>query len=214
MADRLYVVAETAQAYAAWCRSKQLDPHDHRLVSLYPLNHEMKIRGARRGVAFALVWWDPARIERRQPIWDMLDARDAVQLIGREIDEWLAKHPSTDELVKLALLQMLHDPTGRSGELDHVKRGVDAMRADGERLKHLERCEDAVVLDPVTCTQDATSTGSGFELLSAPIDCPHGEPLTALTSAYGIGGLLPKMIEIGQEIAEVRECVEEEGDDG
>lgn len=214
MTDRLYVVVETAHAYAGWLRSRGLAPHDPRLVPLYPLNHEMKLRGASRGIAYMKVWWDPCRTERSRPILDMLDERDAVLLVGKEIDEWLASHPGPDELVGLALIAMLHDKTRRSGSIDYVYDTVDQRGEQHERWKHLEHCPEASIAGPFTCTQDATSTGSGSEVLTAPISCPHGEPITAKTAAYGHGGLLPKMLALGGHLAEVRECEQEESDHG
>jgi hypothetical protein len=213
VADRLYVVVETAQAYAGWLRSRGLSSYDPRLVPLYPLNHERKLRRASRGIAYMKVWRAPARSDRSRPILDMLDARDAFLLVGKEIDQWLASHPGPDELVGLALLAMLRDKTGLSGTVDYVGEGWDRREEQSARWSHLEDCAEASIAGPVACTEDATSTGSGFEILTVPISCPHGEPITAKTAGYGHGHLLPKMFELGEHLAEVRECEREEGDD-
>lgn len=108
--------------------------------------------------------------------------------------------PTADELVNLALLAMLHDKTGLTGEIDYVGQGF--MRDAGLRMRwsHLENCADAAVVGPIECEQDATDTGTGFEVLTAPIGCPHGEPVAAKTAGYGIGGLLGKMIELGERV--------------
>lgn len=137
------------------------------------------------------------------------------QVDGKRVARWLADHAdhvSPDGLVKDALLAMLHDASGLSGTVEHVKRSADTLLADSERLKHLEGCPEAAVLDTPASEQDATSTGSGFGVVYATVGCPHGEPLRVLTSAYGtVDGLLSKMIELGRHVAEAREC--EEGED-
>jgi hypothetical protein len=105
-----------------------------------------------------------------------------------------------DELVGIALLAMLHDTTGLTGEIDYVSDGPDRERAYAARWGHLEVCAGAEVIGPVTCSQEATSTGTGFEVMTAQIGCPHGVPLLAKTAAYGTRGLLEKMTRLGDEL--------------
>jgi hypothetical protein len=106
---------------------------------------------------------------------------------------------TTDDLVRVALLAMLHDKTGLTGSVEEVSW------ADSPRFAHLEDCPDAAVIGPVECEQDSTSTGTGMEVITARIGCPHGDPIAVKTGGYGIGNLLNKMVQIGQQIEDERE---------
>ncbi len=105
---------------------------------------------------------------------------------------------NADELVKLALLELLHDTSGLTGSIEPV------AGADWDRFEHLEVCMDAAIVGTPECEQDCTSTGTGFEVLTVHIGCLHGVPIAARTSGYGIGGLLRKMEALGQDIADDR----------
>lgn len=106
---------------------------------------------------------------------------------------------AADGLVKVALLGMLHDKTGLTGCVEEVDY------ADSPRFAHLEDCPDAAVIGPVDCEQDCTSTGTGMEVITTLIGCPHGDPIAVKKGGYGIGHLLDKMVQIGQGIEDERE---------
>lgn len=108
------------------------------------------------------------------------------------------RRPTPDELVHTALATMLHDHTGLSGTLDVTDL------SDLQRLNHLENCPYSVIAGPIGCEQDCTDTGSGMEILTAQAGCPHGAPITVRTGSYGTGGLLDKMIALGQRIDDER----------
>lgn len=106
---------------------------------------------------------------------------------------------TADDLVKIALLAMLHDKSGLTGCVEEVNW------ADSARFAHLEDCPDAAVVGPVDCAQDCTSTGTGMEIITTRIGCPHGDPIPVKKGGYGIGHLLGEMIRIGQQIEDERE---------
>lgn len=112
--------------------------------------------------------------------------------------EAMSANLTPDDLVKVALLAMLHDKSGLTGCVEPVDY------ADYPRHDHLEECADATVIGPVECEQDCTSTGTGMEVITVAIGCSHSEPVAMKSGGYGIGNLLGKMIRIGQEIEDER----------
>ena len=100
-----------------------------------------------------------------------------------------------DDLVKIALLAMLHDASGLTGTIEEVDF------ADSARFQHLEGCSE-VTVGVTHCEQDATSTGTGFEVLYARLECPHSDSIIVKTASYGIGSLLGKMIELGESLSD------------